>query len=155
MRLTMLVSSVLLCSCATSATQPTGQAWSSSGYAGFAASIDAFVGPAVDCGFFDLIGGKPALAVRRQVHACVGRAITAGVPFKYGTRRLPLDSFATEVIARTADGKLWMIVFDIMIDGDAAQQWNQTCQTVAVDPRTLIVDAQGCVENSTGPLGTK
>ena len=44
---------------------------------------------------------------------------------------------------------------DVMIDGDAPQQWNQVCQSVAVDPRTMIIDARNCVENSTGMLVTQ
>lgn len=48
-----------------------------------------------------------------------------------------------------------MIAYDIMIDGAAPQQWNQICQTVAVDPRTMVIDAQGCVEESTGILVAK
>ena len=148
-----VVSFVLLCSCATAETQTIRLAWPSAGYAGFSESIDALVGPGlVDCGFFNLIAGKPASAVRRQARACVDGAIAAGQTFKYGTERLPIDSYATEVIARTKDGRLWKIVFDVMIDGEAAQQWNQICQSVAVDPRTLIIDATGCIENTTGRL---
>jgi len=154
MRLMILASSLLLCACAANGARPTGQNWSSAGYQGFAASIDSFVGPAIDCGFFNLLVDKPASAVRRQARACVERAIAAGLPFKYGTERLPIDSYATEVIARTPDGKLWMIVFDVMIDGDAPQQWNQVCRTVAVDTRTMIINAQGCEEQSSGRLVT-
>ena len=153
MRLVAVMSSMLLCSCVTAGSQPIGKAWTSAGYEGFAESIDALVGPGfVDCGFFILVADKPASAVRRQARACVERAISAGQTFKYGTERLPMDSYATEVIARTADGKLWKIVFDIMIDGEAAQQWNQICQSVAVDSRTMIIDASGCIENTTGRL---
>jgi len=156
MRLAALVSSLLLCACATAGTEPSGNAWSLSGYEGFVESIDAFVGPsAVDCGFFNLIEGKPAPAVRRRAHACVKSAIASGLAFKYGTKRLPIDSYATEIVVRAADGKFWMIVFDVMIDGEAAQQWNRICQAVAVDPKTMIIDARECVENSTGKLVTK
>jgi hypothetical protein len=156
MRFVALVSSMLMSSCATAGTQSIEQAWASSGYRGFVESIDAFVGPGlVNCGFFNLIEGKPASAARRQAHTCVKRAIAAGQTFKYGTTRLPIDSYATEVIARTADGRLWMIVFDVMIDGEAPQQWNRVCQSVAVDPRTMIIDARNCVENSTGRLVTQ
>jgi hypothetical protein len=155
-RFAALVSSMLLCSCATAETPPVAHAWPLSGYEGFVESIDAFVGPAVvDCGFFNLLEGKPTSNARHRALTCVERAIKSGQTFKYGTERLPIDSFATEVIARTADGKLWMVVFDVMVDGDAPQQWNQVCQSVAVDPRTMIIDAQGCVENSTGRLVTK
>jgi len=156
MRLLALVSSMLLCSCATATPPPGAHAWNPTGYEGFVESIDALVGPTVvDCGFFDLLERKPASKVRRKAHACVEQAITAGQTFKYGTLRLPIDSFATEVIARTADGKLWMIAYDIMIDGEAPQQWNQICQKVVVDPRTMIINAQGCVEESTGRLVAK
>ena len=156
MRLLAVVSSVLLGSCATATPQATGHPWSPTGYEGFVESIDALVGPeAIDCGFFNLVGRKPASTVRRKARACVEQAVAAGHTFKYGTARLPIDSFATEVIARTADGTLWMIAYDVMIDGDAPQQWNRICQSVAVDPRTMIIDAQGCAENSTGRLVAK
>jgi hypothetical protein len=156
MRRVVLALPILLCSCATADMQPAGREWSASGYEGFAESIDVLVGPAVvDCGFFDLIGDKPAPAVRRQAFTCVDGAIKSGKAFKYGTQRLPMDSYATEVIARTPDGKLRMIIFDVMIDGEAPQQWNRICEKVSVDPRTLIIEGEGCVEYSTGRLVTK
>ena len=154
MRLVAPMSSLLLCACATGA-QSAGDAWASQGYSGFAGSVDSLVGPdAVDCGFFDLMKDLPSRKIRRQAEQCVNNAVRDGRNFKFGTLRLPMDSYATEVIARTADGKLWSIVFDVMIDGDAPQQWNRICQEVGIDRATMIITTEGCVEHSNGTLAT-
>jgi hypothetical protein len=127
--------------------------WQEFGYARFSRTIDELLGPgAVDCGYLDLIGGTPSAQARASTNECLRKARAGDAPFKYATVRLPIDSYAHEVFARTRDGTLWMIVYDIMVDGDAPQQWNQVCQSITVDRRTLMIRGEGCVEKSYGAL---
>lgn len=132
-------------------------AWLNVGYKGFGESIAALAGSgAVDCGFVNLLGeSRPKRAQRKRAIACVRDASSRGVPFKFGTLRVPIDSYVHEVYVRTAAGERWKIVYDIMIDGDAPQQWNATCKDISVDPKTLYLNGTECVEKSTGRLVTQ
>ncbi len=149
----LLASFMFICGCAASLNGVSRHDWQEFGYDGFSASIDRLLGPnSVDCGYVNLIGHKPASQVRKQALECMQRAGAGGVSFKFATLRLPIDSYAHEVFVRARDGTHWVIVYDIMIDGEAPQQWNQVCKTVTVDPRTLIINGNGCVERSYGRL---
>ena len=155
MRLAVFTSLSLQSACASTGVQQKAD-WGSQVDAKLVASIDSLVGPnAVDCGLYNLTGGAPPYRIRLAAHDCVDSAVRAGQTFKYGTLRIPIDSDATEVIARTADGKLRLIVRDVMIGEGFAQQWNQICQEVGVDPHTMIVEAERCVEESSGQLAAQ
>jgi hypothetical protein len=130
------------------------RSWNAVGYEGFGASIDALVGPeAIDCGYWDLMSPTALKShEKRRAFECVRRALRSGAPFKFGTVRIPLDSYSYEVVARASDGRLWMITFDIMIDDTAPQQWNRICEKVRVDARTLFAHGVGCVAKPDGRL---
>jgi hypothetical protein len=151
-RLPFMLALMCIAAC-TTGTSAVRYDWQDFGYSRFSRSIDELLGAdAVDCGYLDLIGDSPSVQARYQVNRCLRGARAGKAPFKYATLRLPIDSYAHEVYARTPDGSLWMIVYDIMIDGSAPQQWNQVCESITVDPRTLIIDGEGCVEKSYGAL---
>ena len=154
MRRAACLLSGLCAACVAPEAQLWPHAWEPRGYQGFSESIDAFAGPlAIDCGFFDMTEGKTiGMGQRRQALACIAEATDRGLAFKFGTLRMPIDSYAHEIFVRTTKGQSWMIVYDVMIDGDAPQQWNRLCASVQVDPRTLLLHGEGCVEKSTGRL---
>jgi hypothetical protein len=145
-----------LAGCAASAPHLESHPWKPTAYQGFSESIDRLVGPdAIDCGMYDLLDRKVGGDTRRNGYRCVQIALQKRVPFKYGTHRLPIDSYATEVLARTPDGTLWFIAHDRMIDdetGETQQQWNQVCHSAEVNRKMVIIPGDGCAMRSEGQL---
>jgi hypothetical protein len=133
---------------------PVAHGWQPMGYQGFVESIDALVGPeAVDCGFFRIGGDEVTARVKRQAYQCVQSALKARQPFKFGTFRIPIDSYAHEILARSSRGELWQITYDVMLtDDETGQQWNQICNSVSIDKRTLLVLGTDCVSQPDGRL---
>jgi hypothetical protein len=141
------LSSLLVLAGWAAAGAPGGLGWECGGNQGLANAIEKLAGPnAVDCGFHEMIG-KTSFRARRLAHECVGRALQDHRPFKFATSRIPLDSFVTEVLVRSAEGKLWIIVIDEMI-GEQPTQWTAVCKHVSVDRRTLYLDRnESCVDH--------
>jgi len=153
MRAAAVLSLAWLTGCA-STTPPIwpGPGWQMGGNAEFRAAVARLAeGATIDCGMHEM--GRPLdPAVRRRVHDCVSRALRGNEAFKFGTARMPLDSFVTEVLVRSSDGKLWFLVYDWIPIEEYVTQWNATCSTASVDRKTLYVDAAQCKEHSEGPL---
>src|SRR5262249_23327730 len=131
----------------------TAQPWKPVGYQGFAESIDALVGPgAIDCGFLDLLHEKQGAIAKREAYQCVRSALQGRRPFKFGTLRIPADSYGYEILARTPQGELWRVTFDRMLtDDESGQQWNQVCKSASIDA-DLIVRVEDCVNKPDGRL---
>src|SRR5262245_8547732 len=88
--------------------------WEPTGYQGFVESIEALVGPdAIDCGFHNLLDEKLTEAARAQAYRCVRDALKGNRPFKFGTLRIPVDSYGYEVLVRSPRGELWCVTFDL------------------------------------------
>ena len=123
------------------------------GYQGFAESIDALVGPAaIDCGFLNLLDEKLGEAAKRKAYQCVRSALSGRQPFKFGTLRIPTDSYGYEVLARSPQGELWRVTFDLMLtDDESGRQWNQVCKSVTIDA-DLIVRGKNCLSKPDGRL---
>ena len=132
----------------------TGHPWEPAGYQGFVESIDALVGPeAVDCGFLNLLEDSTSQEARSRAHRCVRTALKGKQPFKFGTLRIPIDSYAYEVIARSSRGELWQVTFDLMLtDDESGQQWNRICRAASVDRKTLTIHGTDCVSQPDGRL---
>lgn len=154
-----------ICGCLATAAAADGAlypkgSWANVAYRGFAESIDALTGQgAHDCGFIEVIGESEDFSTRRKAkktraaaNACVQQALRGGEPFKFGAVHLPIDSYTYEVLARATDGKLWLIVYDVMIDGTAGQQWNKVCESVSIDDETLFMKGIGCADMPDGVL---
>ena len=122
--------------------------WSQVGNTTFRAVIDKLIGAdPVDCGLFSLtVLENPKRADRRRALDCIAKAKKRGVPFKYGTRRIPIDSFADEVYVGTAAGETWRLTFDVMVVDFTYQMWIQRCESVSVDRKTLIMSGEKCEE---------
>jgi hypothetical protein len=101
-------------------------------------------GPAMtDCGFFDLTEDSS----HQRLHAgmrCARRAFGGTGAFRYGSVRIPIDSYATEVLVRALDGSLWLLTRDVMLDGDAPQLWVQRCDRLRFKPRNAGFVIEGC-----------
>lgn len=122
--------------------------WSQVGNSAFRAAITKLVGSdMVDCGLFSLDGlENPKRSERRRALNCIADARKRGVPFKYGTRRIPIDSFADEVYVGSAAGETWMLIFDVMVVDYTYQMWIQRCESVSIDRKTLIMHGEKCEE---------
>jgi hypothetical protein len=134
------------------AAEPAREGWGCMGNLRLATTIDQLTGPgAIDCGFHEI--GRPLkYSAKRKANDCLRKALRGHKPFKFGTVRVPLDSIVTEVLVRSADGKLWMIVVDEMFD-EQPTQWNAICREVRVDTDTLYLDGnESCEEYSGGTL---
>ena len=127
--------------------------WEPRGYQGFTESIDALVGPdALDCGFLNLLDEKLSETSKRAAYQCVQSALSGKRAFKFGTLRIPADSYGYEILARTPQGELWRVTFDLMLtDDESGQQWNQVCKAASID-KQLIVHGKDCVNKPDGRL---
>jgi hypothetical protein len=106
----------------------------------------------VDCGFVNLLE-TPGDAIRRHAYDCVRKALKSGRPFKFGTLRIPIDSYAYEVLARTPTGELWQITYDrMLVAEEGEQQWNRVCKSARIDRHTLVMRAEDCVSKPDGTL---
>ena len=119
--------------------------WGEVGYQGFAEYVDRKAGrDALNCGFFETFDRRRQRTYKVPGFACVDHAIRNGLPFKYGTVRLPIDSYAFEVLVRDSSGAYWDITYDVMIDGDAPQQWVKQCKFVELDHRFSTYEVGSC-----------
>jgi hypothetical protein len=127
--------------------------WEPVGYQGFAESIDALAGPnAIDCGFLNLLDEKLGDAAKEKAYQCVQMALMSKRPFKFGTLRIPTDSYGYEVLARTPQGELWRVTYDRMLtDDESGRQWSEVCKSVSID-RALVVRGRDCVAKPEGRL---
>ena len=88
----------------------------------------------VDCGFVNLIEEPNRKKLRAGMN-CARNAFESGKSFRYGSVRIPIDSYAHEVLIRSADGTLWFLVHDRMLGDDDAQYWEQKCRKLTFKPR--------------------
>jgi hypothetical protein len=139
--------------CAAEEKPQASSGWKQVAYPGFVESIDALAGTsAVDCGWLNLMKTRPRGKTESAANACVQEALKSTTSFKFGVLRILADSQAYEVAVRTADGKLWLISYEVMLDGDAPQQSNQVCRGITLDEHTFIIDGLECTEHSRGKL---
>jgi hypothetical protein len=98
---------------------------------------------AVDCGFVNLLEDSS----RARLHAgmrCARRAFKDGKPFLYASFRIPIDSYAHEVLIHSAEGTLWLLTVDRMIDEETAQFWKQKCQKLRFKMHNAGFVIEGC-----------
>lgn len=107
--------------------------WTKMGYEGFSSKINAMSGHnSLDCGFYNLIESIPSLVdvTIEQGFQCAREASKQGVPFKFGTKRIPTDSYAFEVLYSTPEKEYWLVTLDVMLTNGEMQQWNKKCKNV-------------------------
>ncbi|WMS89018.1 hypothetical protein [Pleionea litopenaei] len=109
--------------------------WNPMGYDGFSNKLNELSGvDAINCGFFDLTERNPSsIAASKLGYRCAREASEKGLPFKFGTKRIPTDSYAYEVLILTPDKHYWLVTLDVMLGRvDATQQWNKKCKSVMI-----------------------
>lgn len=135
----------LLFGCAAGPTNTSYPSWGEVGYVGLTEYVDRKAGPsALNCGFFETFDRRTPRPYEVPGFACVQYAIENQNPFKYGTVRIPIDSYAYEVLVRDDSGTYWEIVYDVMIDGDAPQQWVRRCESVELFPKFSAYEGKEC-----------
>lgn len=144
MRYSIVVLLTLVAGCASGPETQNFPDWEGVGYEGFADSIDVVAGAgARNCGFFNLLTEEGRRGRRRGIR-CAQQAYADGVPFKFGTVRLPIDSYAYEVLVRSSTGENWEIVYDILIDGTSAQIWFRKCESISLSRNRPGYEVHDC-----------
>jgi hypothetical protein len=139
----LLVASCLSVGCATAPPRP--DSWASAKAPNLVELVNKLAGPeAIDCGFINQLGEEESHAGWRAAMRCASAALEHGEPFKFGTYRIPMDSYTHEIVVRGADGQLWFLVLDVMLDGDAPQFWQERCTSVTPDAASFTFLASGC-----------
>lgn len=125
--------------------------WPQYAYPGFSEKIDRIAGSgAIDCGFYDRVSrDSDSLKKERSgLSDCVVKSIEKGRTFKFGSVRIPTDSYAYEVLVLSPDNEFWTITFDLMLDGSNAIHWVKRCEWVNVDIKSLSYKGDVCREVS-------
>jgi|GEM_PF-6201599 len=92
---------------------------------------------AKNCGFFNLVLDEDRAKAESGGIKCARQAYDGGTPFKFGTVRLPTDSYDYEVLVRSSTGDNWLIVYDIMVDGTDPQTWFKKFESIKFRGRSL------------------
>ena len=118
----------ILTACATAAVAPVDrQSWDACRCGWLEEETRALAGPDfVDCGFVNLLEDSSDERLHDGMR-CARQAFKQSRAFRYGSLRIPMDSYAREILIRSGDGKLWLVTHDMMLDGDAQQLWKQRC----------------------------
>ncbi|HHL31282.1 MAG TPA: hypothetical protein ENJ41_01765 [Oceanospirillales bacterium] len=61
---------------------------------------------------------------------CAHQAAKKGLPFKFGSLTLPIDSYVYEVLVLGKDKKYWRIINDFMLAETDGQQWINECADI-------------------------
>lgn len=145
---------LLLLSCATSQqSTPDGSAWASFAYEGFGAKVERLAGvDAIDCGVINQVNKADPVNKGNSIkkaRACVDKSVVSGRPFKYGTVRIPLDSYLFETLVYTPTKKYWIVHYDVMLDGTNNMHVIKRCKRIDLARSDSIFEGADCVEVST------
>ncbi len=126
--------------------------WPQYAYPGFSEKIDRVSGDtSIDCGFYDLTSRTESIRRQRKegFFDCVEKYTQEKAPFKFGSVRIPADSYAYEILIYSQDGEYWTITFDLMLDGSGAIHWVKRCESIKLEHQKLSYDGINCKEDST------
>ena len=150
MRLFMLfVAAVTLVACATPAMKEADTSvWEAFGYEGMADEINRLAGASsVNCGIRNYLeSGDPVNAHMSPVEsrACIKQSIHTKTPFRYGSIRIPIDSFLFDALVLSEAGEFWTIRYDVMVDGTHNANFIERCKSVRVDYSRLAYEGIDC-----------
>lgn len=102
---------------------------------------------AIDCGFHNVLTTDGQKSVKMGFE-CVRRAKLQNKNFIFGTYRIPIDSYAMEILIRAPSGEYWTVVYDRMLDEEEAQLWLRTCKLVKLHKTQLSYEGKQCNEKT-------
>lgn len=139
--------SMTLTGCASPVSQ-SPSAWNDFGYEGFGAKIERLAGPnAKHCGAINLVNKKDPTnrgASVEQGLKCIAESMAAGVPFKYGTVRIPIDSYLFEALVYTSAKEVWIVHYDVMLDGTDNMHDIQLCEGLDLKNSSSTFEGINC-----------
>lgn len=145
---------LLLLSCTTAQRNASDEnAWASFAYEGFGAKVGRLAGvDAIDCGVINQVNKADPVNKGNSIkkaRACVEKGIANRVPFKYGTVRIPLDSYLFEALVYTPTKEYWIVHYDVMLDGTDNMHVVKRCKRIDLARSDSIFEGIDCVEVST------
>ena len=146
---TLLLATTLFTACTS---QPVKQVdtspWEAFGYKGMAEKINRLAGTnSINCGIRNHLEANDP--VNKQMtpidsRACVEAAIQSKTPFRYGSIRIPIDSFLFEALVLTNTGEYWLINYDSIIDGSGSLHDIDKCESINFDYTTMSYSGLQC-----------
>lgn len=76
--------------------------------------------------------------------ACVKAAIQSKTPFRYGSIRIPIDSYLFEAAVLTKSGEYWLINYDSMVDDSGSLHDIARCKSINFDYAAMIYSGINC-----------
>ncbi len=147
----LLLSLAMLSACALHATKaPNTTLWDDFGYEGMAEKINRLAGKdSNNCGIRNYL--EESDPVNKQItpsesRACIKKSMKAKQPFRYGSIKIPSDSYLFEAVLLSETGEYWIIKYDYMIDGSSNHHFIDRCKTIDVDYQALSFKGEECQE---------
>lgn len=148
MKLSLFIAITLTTVACTTTPVPNTSSWQDFGYEGMAEKINRISGPsAINCGIRNHIDPSDpvnSLATPAQSRACIKSAIESKTPFRYGSIRIPTDSYLFEALVLSETLEYWIIKYDYMIDESGHSHHIQRCKSVTVDYDNLSYTGNEC-----------
>lgn len=146
---TLLLATTLFIACTS---QPVKQVdtspWEAFGYKGMAEKINRLAGTnSINCGIRNHLEANDPVNTQMtptDSRACVKAAIQSKTPFRYGSIRIPIDSFLFEALVLTNTGEYWLINYDSMIDGSGSLHDIDRCESMNFDYTTMSYSGLQC-----------
>lgn len=153
MKARIFLTTLVLTACTAAPVTQNSIAWRDFAYEGFGEKVNRLAGDeAIHCGVVNLVNTNDPTnkgASLDQGKACIARAIAAGQPFKFGTVRIPLDSYLFEAVVGTSQNEFWIVHYDVMVDGTDNQHFIRRCRSLEVKNGGATFAGSDCVDIST------
>lgn len=122
--------------------------WKAFGYKGMAAKINRLAGiDSLNCGIHNkLESNDPANSHMTQTDSrdCVKQSILTKTPFRYGSIRIPTDSYLFDVLVLSSTGEYWTVRYDAMLDGSGSAHFIERCNSVKINYSDLTYEGVDC-----------
>lgn len=122
--------------------------WKTFGYEGMAEKINRLASSnSLNCGIRNHLEASDPVNTQMtpaDSRTCVKAAIQSKTPFRYGSIRIPIDSFLFEALVLTNTGEYWLINYDSMVDGSGSLHDIERCEAVNFNYKTMTYSGVNC-----------
>lgn len=122
--------------------------WEAFGYEGMAGKINRLASSSsLNCGIRNHLEASDPVnkhMTPADSRTCVKAAMQSKTPFRYGSIRIPIDSFLFEALVLTNTGEYWLINYDSMIDGSGSLHDIKRCESVNFNYKTMTYSGLNC-----------